>query len=106
MAGKLIVQQLSQVSRSPRPQNCKGCPYKSRTCGPKGPIDSPFVIVGESSGDKDIMKNLPFVGPSWLVLQEAFRNNIEPYYTNAICCKPKNKDSGNLNEAAHVCKAR
>jgi DNA polymerase-1 len=40
-------------------------------CGPKGPEDSPFVIVGEAPGSQEIRVGMPFVGPSGFVLDYA-----------------------------------
>lgn len=56
--------------------------------GPRGPIDSPFVIVGEAPGKEEIKKKAPFVGPSGLVLNTALNQFPEgsypdPYITNA-----------------------
>ncbi len=42
-----------------------------RECGPKGPVDSPFVIVGEAPGKDEIINGIPFVGPSGEVLNYA-----------------------------------
>lgn len=85
----------SQVTIRSRPQNCAQCPFKSRTCGSKGPINSPFVIVGESPGNTEIRMNLPFVGDSGKFLVERFPEYMkcEPYYTNSFVCLPKPKAS-------------
>lgn len=52
----------------------------------KGPIDSPFVIVGEAPGVQEMKQGLPFVGPSGLVLNTALEllDYPEPYVTNVV----------------------
>lgn len=42
-----------------------------RVCGPKGPEDSPFVIVGEAPGKEELIEGVPFIGPSGQVLNDA-----------------------------------
>ena len=94
--------------------NCPGCVYKGKTCGSRGPVDSPFVIVGESPGYNEIKKGIPFVGDSGQmmsqVIVECFKKIgkpiIQPYITNAISCMPKNKDAKNLAKATHACSSR
>lgn len=53
---------------------------------PKGPVDSPFVIVGEAPGHQEVKKGLPFVGPSGLVLEAGLSQMVhpEPYVTNVV----------------------
>jgi len=92
-----------------RPVNCKGCPYKSRTCNSRGPIDSPFVIVGESPGKKEVARNLPFIGDSGVLLKKVLQEvglNVEPFITNAVQCMPKEKDVSNLKTSTHSCANR
>lgn len=101
MAGQLATQ-----NHLPRPARCANCPYGSRTCASKGPVDSPFVIVGESPGTTEISKNMPFVGPSGQLLKQMLKSGIEPYFTNAVHCMPKNKDLSNLATAAQACSGR
>lgn len=98
--------ELPTSQNSARPNRCANCPYGSRTCASKGPVDSPFVIVGESPGTNEIMKNAPFVGPSGQLLKQMLNANVEPYYTNAVHCMPKNKDLSNLATAASACHDR
>jgi len=94
--------------------NCPGCVYKGKTCGYRGPMDSSFVIVGESPGYNEIKKGIPFVGDSGQmmskVIVECFKQIgkpiIEPFITNAISCMPKNKDAKNLSKATHACSGR
>lgn len=104
--GHPVITSLLNEKPRPRPQRCPGCPYKSRTCGPKGPIDSPFVIVGESPGRQEIINGLPFVGPSGKVLAEALKDGIEPYVTNSVCCMPIAKDRDNIARAVQSCHSR
>lgn len=88
------------------------CVFASRTCGASGPIDSPFVIVGESPGNTEITYGRPFIGESGDMLAAIFAksgwdiNEIRPYITNAIKCSPgKEKDQGALQRACHACRA-
>lgn len=89
-----------------RPSRCAKCPYKSRTCATRGPVDSPIVIVGESPGVNEIIKNAPFVGESGKVLAGALKAGIEPFYTNAFHCSPIAKDANNMQIAARACHDR
>ncbi len=91
---------------------CVGCIFKSRTCGSSGPIDSPFVIVGESPGKNEIAKGVPFIGESGELLRNVLRRNgyddtyPEPYITNAIKCWPgRKKDQASLAAACKSCRA-
>jgi uracil-DNA glycosylase family 4 len=91
---------------------CVGCVFKGRTCGSSGPVDSPFVIVGESPGKNEIAKGLPFIGESGELLRSILRRNgysaeyPEPYITNAIKCWPGHKkDQGSLANACRACRA-
>lgn len=92
-----------------RPDKCGGCPFKTLTCGTRGPIDSPFVIVGESPGSRELAMGKPFVGPSGVlvdrVLEESGFNSlgIEPFITNAIQCLPAEKDPRILAGATRAC---
>lgn len=91
---------------------CVGCIFKTRTCGSSGPIDSPFVIVGESPGKNEIAKGLPFIGESGDLLKSFLKRSgytsefPEPYITNAIKCWPGHKkDQSSLASACKVCRA-
>ena len=93
-----------------RAHACVGCIFKGRTCGSSGPIDSPFVIVGESPGRNEVAKGLPFIGESGEMLRAILhRTGIEypePYITNAIKCWPgAKKDQPSLAKACHACRA-
>lgn len=83
----------------------------------RGPIDSPIVIVGESPGPMELAKRMPFVGPSGKVLEESLAaayeiigvpkdQRIEPYFTNAIECFPRQKDADKLASAVGSCRNR
>lgn len=91
---------------------CEGCPWKTKLCGTRGPEDSPFVIVGESPGTREIVTGKPFSGPSGQmlarVLQEAGFNSlgIEPYIINAFDCYPAKKDMKLLQQATRACNGR
>lgn len=81
-----------------------------RQCGPRGPEDSPFVIVGEAPGKEEIKANLPFVGPSGQVLNFAL-NQVpkdsypEPYITNTFkSLITWEKDPARLSELAMNCR--
>ena len=55
----------------------------------KGPIDSPFVIVGEAPGRQEVKLGQPFVGPSGMVLDHALNQFPKgsypaPYFTNVV----------------------
>lgn len=52
----------------------------------KGPIDSPFAIVGEAPGTQEVKKGEPFVGPSGMVLQAGLEQSPhpDPYITNVV----------------------
>lgn len=105
-----IPQILAARYAASRAHACVGCVFKGRTCGSSGPIDSPFVIVGESPGRNEIMKGQPFIGESGEMLRKILdRANIdypEPYITNAIKCWPGvKKDQSSLAKACHECRA-
>lgn len=57
-----------------------------RIVPPRGPEDSPFVIVGEAPGKEEIKKGMPFIGPSGQVLSEALKQlpHPEPYILNVV----------------------
>lgn len=94
--------------------NCQGCIFKTATCGTRGPVDSPFVIVGESPGKNEIKEGKPFVGESGKMLDACIANAfkaigkepIAPYLTNAIACFPQGKDQAKLEKAAVSCHSR
>lgn len=110
---RIYIPQIGLVGQ--RPRRCANCPFRTTTCGSKGPIDSPFVIVGESPGQQEVQENKPFVGPSGKVVETAIAQvlkdfpelgNVEPYYTNAFICKPRMKDFYVLQEATQCCSGR
>lgn len=91
---------------------CENCPFKTKTITGKGPVDSPFVIVGESPGSRELMAGIPFVGPSGQMLNEVLKRNgfqslgIEPYVINALNCYPANKDLPRLEAGCRACSGR
>lgn len=96
-------------------KGCEGCPFKGspKRVGFKGPVDSPFVIVGEGPGIHELTKGLPFVGPSGKMLDEVLERagfntlGIEPYVTNATQCYPgKQKNEDSMNCATLACGGR
>lgn len=92
---------------------CEHCPHgNTRLVGSRGPIDSPFVIVGEGPGSQEVIKGLPFVGPSGKVLEHGLAQNPdcpEPFITNATICFPghvKKKDKDKIGQATQCCQKR
>lgn len=89
---------------------CTNCYYLSPKVGSKGPIDSEFVIVGESPGIQEVVAKAPFVGPSGEVIHETLKKmgggDLEPYFTNAIHCLPRMKDPQNVAAACQRCRPR
>jgi len=89
--------------------NCDGCPFKGATCGSRGPIDSPIVIVGESPGKTEIKEGRPFAGISGQLLESIIsKYGVEPYITNAFKCHPpqNKKDQGTLAIACRACHSK
>lgn len=91
---------------------CVDCVFKTRTCGSSGPVDSPFVIVGESPGKNEIAHGKPFIGDSGDLLKSILKKldyddqYPEPYITNAIKCWPGNKkDQSTLALACRACRS-
>lgn len=91
---------------------CAHCPFKTKCIGSKGPIDSPFVIVGESPGSTELTMGKPFMGPSGKMLDQTLAEvglsslGITPFVTNALSCYPANKDMARLTSGAHACQER
>lgn len=91
---------------------CASCPFQTKTITSKGPKDSPFVIVGESPGSRELVAGIPFVGPSGQMLNEVLRRagfdslGIEPYVLNALNCYPANKDLARLEAGCRACSGR
>ena len=95
-----------------RPARCESCPFKTMTCGTRGPEDSPFVIVGESPGTKELSTGKPFSGPSGVLLARVLNEagfmslGIEPYILNAFSCYPADKNMRTLEQACRACNGR
>lgn len=91
---------------------CPECPFKTPAISGKGPEDSPFVIVGESPGSREIAVGKPFVGPSGQMLDDILNRSgfnslgIEPYVINALNCYPANKDLARLEAGCRACASR
>ena len=91
---------------------CLNCPFKGSKVGSKGDPDSPFVIIGESPGKKELKDGIPFVGPSGKVLDVAIAQGgscVKPYYINAIQCYPGSrdeKDQSQVMAAVAICRDR
>lgn len=91
---------------------CANCPFKTGLCGTKGPEDSPFVIVGESPGSRELLTGRPFSGPSGKMLEEILERTgfnslgIKPYYINALSCYPAGKDMAKLEAGTRACNGR
>lgn len=104
---------LAQRDKTIKTQFCSGCPIRSRTCGAKGPADSPVVFVGESPGAHEVRQNKPFVGESGQLLAHVMREvglDVEPFVTNAFSCLPPQGDGKSkdkiLNDACRSCRSR
>jgi uracil-DNA glycosylase family 4 len=92
---------------------CENCPFKTKRIGGRGPIDSPFVIVGESPGAAELAKGVPFVGPSGRMLDDILEEvgfgtlGVEPYITNALSCYPAgDKTIPIMQHATSCCQSR
>ena len=92
---------------------CGSCIFHSNTCGASGPIDSPFVIVGESPGKQEMLFQQPFIGESGELLRSAlmgvgFDDSCPlPYITNAVKCIPdKTKNQSAMANACKSCRAK
>jgi uracil-DNA glycosylase family 4 len=96
---------------------CEKCPFKTGCVPPKGPEDSPFVIVGESPGTNELRLGAPFVGESGKLLDQVLEEvglnslGIKPYYINALSCypPPSAKEKGSMDtmkQATMACRER
>lgn len=92
---------------------CPDCPFGGPRVGGKGDPNSRYVIIGESPGRQELIKKLPFVGPSGEVLEKSLAQvpiNVEPYYINALQCYPGNaddkKDQEKLARGVAACRQR
>lgn len=92
---------------------CANCPNKTLCIGGRGPIDSPFVIVGESPGATELALGKPFMGPSGRMLNDILTEvgfgelNVDPYITNALSCYPgKDKTIPAMQHATSCCQSR
>lgn len=92
---------------------CDNCPNNTGCIGGRGPIDSPFVIVGESPGATELALGKPFMGPSGRMLDDVLEEvgfgslGVEPYITNALSCHPgKEKTIPAMQHATACCQSR
>lgn len=90
---------------------CPDCPFGGPKVGGKGDPNSPFLIIGESPGRKEVEKGLPFVGPSGKVLDTSLAQGLapEPYFINAMQCFPGYADDKNeetLKLGVQACRQR
>lgn len=101
---------MEQMEVKNKTNNCDNCPFKSRTSQPRGQVSSKLVIVGESPGQLEIARNSTFIGNSGKLLDDTLKKagiQIEPYYTNAFKCLPKQgKTDAELNNACRACSHR
>lgn len=104
---------LPRVPLSERPKGCANCPFGGIKVGSRGPVDSPFVIVGESPGTNELMKGYPFIGMSGEMLDQTLLDvgykpgiDPEPYVLNALQCLPRQKDPAIMSSAARCCTGR
>jgi DNA polymerase len=108
-----LLKDLPSVLETDRPKGCESCPFSKKKVGSRGPEDSPFVIVGESPGNNELLKGQPFVGASGEVLEAVFEElglydlGVEPYITNALQCLPfQPKTPQAMSTACMACQSR
>lgn len=75
---------------------CANCPYKGRAIDSQGQTDAKFAIVGEAPGAKEILRGIPFTGPTgkllWDTLAKVGWKRGDPVFvTNAMSCRPTDK---------------
>lgn len=92
---------------------CEQCPFKGKKVGCRGNSASPFMIVGESPGSKELIQGIPFVGPSGVVLFKTLEHfgfyDQDVFMSNALQCHPGSGDKKDLSqvaEAARCCNSR
>ena len=94
-------------------KGCENC-YFNRTkfVGTKGNPKAPIVFVGESPGAQELLKGLPFEGPSGKMLMHAINTSHtlteeDIYMTNSLQCLPAGKKTpAMLVEAVSCCRER
>jgi DNA polymerase len=110
---KLIREGYSKRIKPNKNNACQSCVFKTLTCGAAGPVDSPFVIVGESPGKQEMLYGRPFIGQSGDLLKNCLTqlgfyshgDLPEPYITNAVKCVPDGrKDQNIMQKACHCCR--
>lgn len=84
---------------------CDECSLRQCPVVPaSGPLNAKLVVVGEAPGAVEVEKGEPFVGPSGVLLDYAFKQaNINPddvYKTNVVMCRPPNNREPSPEEVA------
>jgi uracil-DNA glycosylase family 4 len=78
---------------------CVDCPFgkNSKKVAARGPINSPYVVVGEGPGKQELLSGMPFMGPSGKLLDMRAPEILDSWYvTNAAMCgKPKAEKDDN-----------
>lgn len=98
-----------------RPAHCENCPFReSRTVGGDGPLDAPFIVVGEAPGAMELAEGKPFIGRSGELLRRALheaglteltvRNQVR--ITNAVQCLPTIGNAAALKKGILACNKR
>jgi uracil-DNA glycosylase family 4 len=104
-----VLSKLPPIPLADRPKGCSNCIFGGMKVGGRGPIDSPFVIVGESPGANELARGYPFVGPSGKMLEDVLTElgcTTEPYITNALQCFPRKKEQDVMGKAVSACRSR
>jgi DNA polymerase-1 len=79
------------------------CPFGGERIRSRGPEDSDLVVVGEAPGAQEILKGVPFIGPSGKLLWDTLAKvglpdaSEKAFVTNALRCRPP---SGPIPESA------
>ena len=92
------------------------CPFSGRRIFGRGPIESPFVVIGEGPGSNELIKGIPFIGESGELLSKYWEEFLSEeaggwYVTNSMMCrKPAVKDPRKndkfTREGAQACRGR
>lgn len=105
-------------THEPKMADCGQCPLSGvRKVGSKGPWDSPIVILGEGPGKVELIKGIPFVGPSGGLLEKSWPEHLDyslddVFMINAMQCSifgaSKQADDADqkLTAATRACRNR
>lgn len=88
---------------------CDNCFFGGKQISSRGPVDSPFVIIGESPGLAEISQGKPFMGSNYKMIEDSLTQagcDVEPYVALALNCFPKVKDPKKLSQATKICSSR